>query len=205
MLGNILGALTDAASAEEALAAIDDPGVVERVRRGAAAEGVGVGAFVASTVRQMLDYAEEDVWLDLLGRMSGSPRPGVAALEAMLARAFPEPIADRRHAASIMNTIAPAFGCGGGHFFRSCVGPPQSDAESPLAPEAPIDSTARRHRARHVLPELLLERGSPWHQLEAETIVDHGEPAGRQRDPLPIGAGNVFAVGGGMVRKAGLG
>jgi hypothetical protein len=95
MLGNILGAWTNAASAEEALAAIGDPGVVERVRRGAAAEGVGVGAFVAGTVRQMLDYAEEDVWLDLLGRMSGSPRPGVAALEAMLARAFPAPAAAR--------------------------------------------------------------------------------------------------------------
>jgi hypothetical protein len=93
MLGNILGALTDAASAEEALAAVADPGVVERVRRDAALEGVGVGAFVASTVRQMLDYAEEDIWLDLLGRMSGSSRPGVAALEAMLARAFPEPAA----------------------------------------------------------------------------------------------------------------
>jgi hypothetical protein len=41
----------------------------------------------------MLDYAEEDVWLDLLGRMFDSPRPGIAALEAMLARAFPEPVA----------------------------------------------------------------------------------------------------------------
>ena len=91
MLGNILSALTDATSAEEALGAIGDTGVIERVRRVAAAEGVGVGDFVASTVRQMLDYAEEDVWLDLLGRMSGSPRPGIAALEAMLARAFPEP------------------------------------------------------------------------------------------------------------------
>jgi hypothetical protein len=97
MLGNILGALTDATSAEEALAAFGDPGVVERVGLGAAAAGVGVGAFVASTVRQMLDYAEEDVWLDLLGRMAGSPRPGVAALEAMLARAFPEPATAARH------------------------------------------------------------------------------------------------------------
>ena len=93
MLGDILGALTNADSAEQALAAVADPGVVQRVRRGAAAEGVGVGAFVAATVRQMLDYAEEDVWLDLLGRMSGSPRPGVAALEALLARAFPDPVA----------------------------------------------------------------------------------------------------------------
>jgi hypothetical protein len=98
MLGNILGALTDAISAEEALAAVGDPGLVERVWLGAAAEGVGVGEFVASTVRQMLDYAEEDMWLDLLGRMSGSPRPGVAALEAMLARAFPEPAISRSRA-----------------------------------------------------------------------------------------------------------
>ena len=91
MLGNILGALTDATSAEEALAAIADPGVVEGVQRGAAVEGVGVGAFVASTVRQMLDYAGKDVWLDLLGHMSGSARPGVAALETMLSRSFPAP------------------------------------------------------------------------------------------------------------------
>lgn len=104
MLGNILGALTDAASAEEALAGIGDSGVVERVRRSAAAEGVSVGVFVASTVRQMLDYAEEDVWLDLLGRMSASPRPGVAALDAMLARAFPAP------PASIVRAVAPPFG-----------------------------------------------------------------------------------------------
>jgi hypothetical protein len=93
MVGNTLGALTDATLAEEALAAIGDHGVVDRIRQGAAAESVGVGAFVASTVRQMLDYAEEAMWLDLLGRMSGSPRPGVVALEAMLTRAFLAPAA----------------------------------------------------------------------------------------------------------------
>ncbi len=93
MLGTILRGLTDAASAEEALIAIGDPGVVERVRRDAAAEGVGAGTFVARKVRHILDHAGEEVWLDLLGRMSGSPRPGVAALEAMLASAFPEPVA----------------------------------------------------------------------------------------------------------------
>lgn len=88
MLGNILGTLTDATSAEEALAVLGDPIIMERVRRRAAHEGVGVGAFVATTIRQMLDNAEEEVWLDILGRMSGSPRPGATALEVMLARAF---------------------------------------------------------------------------------------------------------------------
>ncbi|HUY03531.1 MAG TPA: hypothetical protein VMV33_09615, partial [Rhodocyclaceae bacterium] len=83
----------DAVSAEEALAAVGDPAVVARVRRVAAAEGVGVGTFVACTVRHSLDHAGEDVWLDLLGRMSNSPRPGVAALEVMLARAFSPPVA----------------------------------------------------------------------------------------------------------------
>ncbi len=93
MLGNILNALTDATTAAETLAAIGNPGIAERVQRAAAAKGVNVGTFIASTVRQMLDYAEEDVWLDLLGRMSGAPRPGVVALEIMLARAFPGPAA----------------------------------------------------------------------------------------------------------------
>ena len=92
MLGDILGGLTDAASAEDVLAAIGSPGTSwSAIRRDAAAEGVRVGAFVAARVRHMLDYAGEDMWLDLLGRMSGSPRPGVAALEAMLSRAFPAP------------------------------------------------------------------------------------------------------------------
>ncbi len=87
MLGHILGALTNPVSAEEAAAAVGDPGVVARVRQDAAAKGVG--PLVACAVRHSLDHAGEDVWLALLGRMSGSPHPGVAALEVMLARAFP--------------------------------------------------------------------------------------------------------------------
>jgi cytochrome c2 len=93
MLGDILSALTDAVSAEEALAAVGDPAVVARVRRDAAAEGVDVGTFVACTVCHVLDHAGEEVWLDLLGRMSGSLQPGVTALEVMLARAFAQPLA----------------------------------------------------------------------------------------------------------------
>jgi hypothetical protein len=92
MLGNILAGLTDAAAAEDILAAVCGPEVLERVRSDAVAEGVAVGTLVAAKVRHILDHAGEDVWLDLIGRMSGSPRPGVAALEAMLAHAFPGPL-----------------------------------------------------------------------------------------------------------------
>ena len=93
MLGHILGALTDTAAGEATLAAIAEPALVARVREAAAAEGVRVDAFLSATVRQMLDHAEEDMWLDLLGRMSRAPNPGVIALHALLARAFPDPAA----------------------------------------------------------------------------------------------------------------
>ena len=90
MLGIILSGLTDAASAEDTLTAFGSPDVVERARREAATEGVAVGDRVVARIRNMLDHASEDVWLELLGRMSGSPRPGAAALEAMLDYAFPD-------------------------------------------------------------------------------------------------------------------
>jgi hypothetical protein len=95
MLGDILGGLAEAASAEDILAEIGSPEVLERMRRDAAAEGVPAGALVAARVRHMLDHAGEDIWLDLLGLMSGSPQPGAAALAAMLSRAFPDPLAIR--------------------------------------------------------------------------------------------------------------
>src|SRR5882757_5848848 len=79
-----------------------------------------------------------------------------------------------------------------------------SNAEPPLAPEIPVDATSRRHRARDMLAELLFEGGAPRHQLEAETIVDHGESAGGQGDPLPIGPGDLLAFGGRMMRESSL-
>src|SRR5713226_5365240 len=56
-----------------------------------------------------------------------------------------------------------------------------------------------------MLAELPLEHGPPWHQLEAETIIDHGEPARRQRDTLAIGSGDVVAFARRAVREPGLG
>jgi hypothetical protein len=95
MLGDILRELTDVAIAESILAAIGNPSVVEQVRRDAAAEGVAVATLVATRSAICLITLGREVWLDLLGRMSGSPQPGAAALEAMLARAFPDPVGAR--------------------------------------------------------------------------------------------------------------
>ncbi len=41
-------------------------------------------------VRHLVEHGAEDIWLDLLGTMSGSAQPGAVAIERMLAYAFPD-------------------------------------------------------------------------------------------------------------------
>ena len=57
-----------------------------------------------------------------------------------------------------------------------------------LSAETPLHVPARRHDAAHLAAEFLLERRPPRHELEAEPVIDHGEPAGGERHPLPIDA-----------------
>jgi hypothetical protein len=92
MLGELLAELADAARAERALAEFADAAALARVQEAAQAHGVATGAYVATAVRHLLDHGGEELWLDLIGRMSGSPQPGAAAMLAILARAFPDPV-----------------------------------------------------------------------------------------------------------------
>lgn len=92
MLGDILAGLTDEAHAQAVAASVARPALLVRITGAAAAEGVPVGAFIASKVRHVVEHGGETLWLDLLGVMSGSPQPGAAAVERMLAHAFPDPV-----------------------------------------------------------------------------------------------------------------
>jgi hypothetical protein len=92
MLGDILGGLTNAVAAAEILAAIGDAALLERVKTAADENDVTPGVYVAATVRHLLDHGSEEIWLDLVGKMANSPQPGAAALQAILARAFPAPV-----------------------------------------------------------------------------------------------------------------
>lgn len=89
MLGHILGGLTNPAVAQELLATLADEALLMRVRSAAGEHAVTPGTYVAATVRQLLDHGSEEIWLDLVGKMAHSPQPGAAALQAILARAFP--------------------------------------------------------------------------------------------------------------------
>jgi hypothetical protein len=95
MLGNILGGLTNAAAAENLLAAIGDEALLERVKTAADDNGVTPGTYVAATVRHLLDHGSDDVWLDMIGKMANSPHPGATALQIILVRAFPAPVTVR--------------------------------------------------------------------------------------------------------------
>ena len=89
MLGHLLQALSDPDGAEAVLARVGTQEIRQRVERAAAAQSVPVGTMVAHKVRHLVDHGGEDVWLDAIGAMSGSPQPGVAALQRLLSRAFP--------------------------------------------------------------------------------------------------------------------
>jgi hypothetical protein len=89
MLGHLLQALSDPDGAEAVLARVGTQEIRERVERAAAAQSVPVGTMVAHKVRHLVDHGGEDIWVDAIGAMSGSPQPGVAAIHRLLDRAFP--------------------------------------------------------------------------------------------------------------------
>ena len=88
MLGHLLQALSDPDAAESVLARVGTQEIRQRVECEAAAQSVPVGIMVAQKVRHIVDHGGEDIWLDAIGVMSGSPQPGVAAIQRLLDRAF---------------------------------------------------------------------------------------------------------------------
>ena len=52
-----------------------------------------------------------------------------------------------------------------------------SESEPALSTKTPVDTAARQHDAGHLPTELLFQRGAPWHELEAEAIIDHRKSA----------------------------
>jgi hypothetical protein len=55
------------------------------------------------------------------------------------------------------------------------------------------------------LAEFLFQRWPPGHELETKPIIDHRKPARGQRNALAVNAGDVIALAGWRMRKAGFG
>lgn len=90
MLGKLIDSLDDPAVAMKLVAALGDAALETRLARVAEAEGRPVADTVATTVRNFLNAASDDHWVQLVGIMNRSKDPGLAALRAILSSELPE-------------------------------------------------------------------------------------------------------------------
>src|SRR5690606_9885345 len=79
----------------------------------------------------------------------------------------------------------------------------RSEAEPALSSKAPVHPAIAAGETRDMAVEVLFERGRPGDELKAESVIDHGEAARRERETLAVGAGDIVAPGGAVERKAG--
>jgi hypothetical protein len=89
MLGRLISSLDDPAVASGLVAALDDPALRGRMTDAARISGQSETAIVASAVRSFVETASDDLWTQLIGIMSRAEDPGLAAMRAILTKAFP--------------------------------------------------------------------------------------------------------------------
>jgi len=87
MVGHMLGDLIanlDRPDVTAAVLATLDPAVAARLERRAAAAAMIAPDFVAGAVRDFLERADDELWLQLLTIMRKADDPGLVAIQAIL-------------------------------------------------------------------------------------------------------------------------
>jgi hypothetical protein len=83
MLGDLIANL-DRPDVAAAVLTTLDPIVATRIERRAAAAAMGVADFTAGAVRDFVERADDERWLQLLTIMRKAENPGLAAIQAIL-------------------------------------------------------------------------------------------------------------------------
>ena len=83
MLGDLIANL-DRPDVAAAVLTTLDPIVATRIERRAAAAAMGVADFAAGAVRDFVERADDERWLQLLTIMRKAENPGLAAIQAIL-------------------------------------------------------------------------------------------------------------------------
>jgi hypothetical protein len=83
MLGDLIANL-DRPNVAAAVLTTMDPIVATRIERRAAAAAVAVADFAAGAVRDFVERADDELWLQLLTIMRKADNPGLAAVQAIL-------------------------------------------------------------------------------------------------------------------------
>jgi hypothetical protein len=89
MLGQLIESLDDPAAASTLLTALDDPAILARLSAAAEMGGEAPADILASHVRGFIETASDDLWTQLIGIMSRSEDPGLAAVRAILNKTLP--------------------------------------------------------------------------------------------------------------------
>jgi len=89
MFGQLIAELDNPSVASGLAAALNQPALMARLARAAAAEARSAADVMASTVRGFLEVASDDDWLQLIGIMNRAQDPSLAALRAILDKALP--------------------------------------------------------------------------------------------------------------------
>ena len=76
----------------------------------------------------------------------------------------------------------------GGALQSFCAVGKKSQSKVPLAAKSPFDPAAIFRHAGDMVSKLFLQRQRPGDELKSQAIIDHGEPARRERDSLTVDA-----------------
>jgi hypothetical protein len=89
MLGDLIAQLDQPRVAASVLTVLD-PGIIREIEQHAAVESMTVADFAAGAVRAFVEYAEDDLWFQLLTIIRKSDDPGLAAVRTILTWAVTE-------------------------------------------------------------------------------------------------------------------
>ncbi len=90
MLGTLIASLDDPAVVARMIALLDEPDLAARLETAAGSLGRAPAEVTAALVRNFVETASDDVWLQLIGIMNRADDPTLAAVRAILTKALPD-------------------------------------------------------------------------------------------------------------------
>jgi hypothetical protein len=91
LLGDLLARFDDETVAEEAVTAPGDLALIAKLREKAAADGVTLGAYVATAVCRYAAEASAQEWVTLMGALERAADPGRVCMQRAFAHVLGEP------------------------------------------------------------------------------------------------------------------
>jgi len=90
MLGDLLSRLTDETTALKTVAGAGDSRLLVTAQEMAAAEGLGLGAYVTQAVQRYANEASNEEWATLMGLLNRAADPGAVCIRRALESALRE-------------------------------------------------------------------------------------------------------------------